>query len=387
MIRPTNGGGKQSNYGLPIGTLLCVQFPCSPCTSVFTVKRQDNILGFLFALAHNARDANKSTILYTKALDICSFVQHKTIGNGGRLLLPIAAQDLPRLQKVFLTSGAVLGMKSSSAMAAVAAYFQAIELMISPPSIYHGGGGYTTRELILASFLAMFLLQPPKDDCLPSELARSLGLPENISCPYLIESKYNLFEAVRNSGDQVLYAILRLGRGALPFMLLVPEQTIRLPSLLFPTSAGVFPAICLQEEDGQLQPPTESKRRDASLMTSTILLALAKRYQDLPASAISLPGFNSTFNVNHALSIMFYYLALSLAPSPSTYNNMGIVLSTILTTSTYTNPQGGQTILTGTSLAQIYYTAGLQLDPAHPHLLTNLGSLYKDQGSLGEAIR
>ena len=66
MIRHTNGGGKQSNYGLPIGTLLCVQFPCSPCTSVFTVKRQDNILGFLFALAHNARDANKSTILYTK---------------------------------------------------------------------------------------------------------------------------------------------------------------------------------------------------------------------------------------------------------------------------------------------------------------------------------
>jgi len=30
---------------------------------------------------------------------------------------------------------------------------------------------------------------------------------------------------------------------------------------------------------------------------------------------------------------------------------------------------------------------GLHLDPAHPHLLTNYGTLLKDQGLLTEAIQ
>lgn len=326
-------------------------------------------------------------MLYERALDVCLFVQRKILGNDGRLLLPVAAEDLPRFQKVFLTSGTILGMNSSSAMAAVSAYFRGIELAISPPLAYFSGTGRTTRELILAMFLAMSLLQPPEDDRLPSQLSQSLNLAQNVSCSSLIDSKYDLFEAVRTFGDQVLLAILRLGHGALPFMLLTPEQTARIPYLLFPYSTGVLPAICTQDQHGRLQPPADLRRHEASNMTSTILLALAKRYQDLPASAVAIPGSSGTFNVNHALSIMFYYLALSLAPSPSTYNNMGIVLSTILATAPYTDPTGSQSILTGTSLARMYYTMGLQLDPAHPHLLTNLGSLFKDQDNLEEAIQ
>ena len=100
-----------------------------------------------------------------------------------------------------------------------------------------------------------------------------------------------------------------------------------------------------------------------------------------------IPGFSGKLNVNHSLSIMFYYLALSLSPSPSTYNNMGIVLSSVSTSVLQVSPEGETSVLTGTNLARIYYTAGLQMDPNHPHLLTNLGSLFKDQGNLEEAIR
>ena len=316
------------------------------------------------------------------------FVKRKVLSDSGRLLVSVSAVGLPRLQKVLLTGGTILNMHQSSATAAIITYFQAIELVISPPSFQFTGGGYSTRELILASFLAMYLLQPPwDDDHLPQALAQSLGLSGDSSCSSLVASRINLFDVVRNSGDRLVHSILHLGGGALPFMLLAPEQANRLPDILLPFSAGVLPALCTQDADGRLQPPTESKRRDANLMTSAILLALAKRYQDLQSSEVHLPGFNGTLNVNHALSIMFYYLALSIAPSPSTYNNMGIVLSTISSTPPYTDPQGPQITLSGWLLAKQYYLAGLQLDPAHPHLLTNLGSLYKDQGDLEEAIK
>ena len=50
-----------------------------------------------------------------------------------------------------------------------------------------------------------------------------------------------------------------------------------------------------------------------------------------------------------------------------------------------TGPDGQ--VLDGTALARMYYTAGLQLDGKHPHLLTNLGSLLKDQGQAEQAIK
>lgn len=37
-------------------------------------------------------------------------------------------------------------------------------------------------------------------------------------------------------------------------------------------------------------------------------------------------------------------------------------------------------------LALQYYEAGLKLDPKHPHLYTNLGSLLKDMGQLPQAV-
>ncbi|KAJ6144179.1 hypothetical protein N7470_008074 [Penicillium chermesinum] len=88
----------------------------------------------------------------------------------------------------------------------------------------------------------------------------------------------------------------------------------------------------------------------------------------------------------------------SLQPSPSTANNVGILLAGI-----QNNPPArglvrsngesqhpeipGVVPGSGISLALAYYNYGLQLDSRHAHLYTNLGSLLKDIGQLQAAIK
>jgi len=77
---------------------------------------------------------------------------------------------------------------------------------------------------------------------------------------------------------------------------------------------------------------------------------------------------------------------LALSPSPSLYNNIGVALSG-LSAVPMDDVHGNHQALTGQALAKTYYEMGLHLDPAHPHLLTNYGTLLKDQGLLTEAIQ
>ncbi|KAK9368593.1 glycosyl transferase family 41-domain-containing protein [Lipomyces kononenkoae] len=72
-----------------------------------------------------------------------------------------------------------------------------------------------------------------------------------------------------------------------------------------------------------------------------------------------------------------YYISLALHPSPSTANNIGILLASLAP---------ALPMPTEHSLALEYYRYGLSLDSRHPHLYTNLGSLLKDQGRLAHAV-
>ncbi|KAG5367383.1 putative UDP-N-acetylglucosamine--peptide N-acetylglucosaminyltransferase SEC [Yarrowia sp. C11] len=76
--------------------------------------------------------------------------------------------------------------------------------------------------------------------------------------------------------------------------------------------------------------------------------------------------------------LSLYLLSLSLNPSASTANNIGILLNSLSTSM----PNRSHV----RSLALSYYQYGLSLDPRHPHLYTNLGSLFKEQGRLQPAI-
>ena len=170
-------------------------------------------------------------------------------------------------------------------------------------------------------------------------------------------------------------------------LLLAPEKARQTARLVF-SGNGELPGLSLV--------PRGPSRRAANQTTSNSLLSLAKIFQD----AISNGGAGSSLlqrppGVGDILAL--YYLSLALQESPSTANNVGILLAGV-------QPglagQSGQSLDlsgypavpgvppgSGLALALAYYQYGLRLDPKHVHLHTNLGSLLKDIGLLDLAIQ
>ncbi|KAH7309416.1 glycosyl transferase family 41-domain-containing protein [Stachybotrys elegans] len=173
-------------------------------------------------------------------------------------------------------------------------------------------------------------------------------------------------------------------RGPLRPLLLPPERARHTANLLFPTT-GELPGLC-HVPDG---PP----KRAAIQTTSNSLLSLAKIFQDAMSSGGSDICLRQPSGVGEILAL--YYLSLSLQESPSTANNVGILLAGVqhsITRSTTFNAPSQPSIPgvpagSGSALALAYYHYGLRLDPKHVHLHTNLGSLLKDIGQLDLAIQ
>uniref|UniRef100_L2GIE8 protein O-GlcNAc transferase n=1 Tax=Colletotrichum fructicola (strain Nara gc5) TaxID=1213859 RepID=L2GIE8_COLFN len=168
--------------------------------------------------------------------------------------------------------------------------------------------------------------------------------------------------------------------------LLLPPEKARCTAKLVFSGNGELPGLRFVPEGGP--------KRAAVQTTSNSLLSLAKIFQDAMSSGTSSNGLmRKPTGVGDILAL--YYLSLSLQESPSTANNVGILLASVQqpaaimspgTLSTQPNipgiPPGS-----GLALALAYYNYGLLLDPKHVHLHTNLGSLLKDIGQLDLAIQ
>lgn len=170
-------------------------------------------------------------------------------------------------------------------------------------------------------------------------------------------------------------------------LLLPPEKARQTAQLVF-SGTGELPGLAFVAEG----PP----RRAASQTTSNSLLSLAKIFQDAMSSGVPAPGIlRRSSGVGDILAL--YYLSLSLQESPSTANNVGILLAGVQqAVPNSTSPTIESTSQTGIpgvppgsglALALAYYQYGLGLDPKHVHLHTNLGSLLKDIGQLDLAIQ
>ena len=172
------------------------------------------------------------------------------------------------------------------------------------------------------------------------------------------------------------------------------EQILLPPEMALETSRLVFPS------QGQLPGLAEvvngMAKRAAISIVSNSLLSLAKIYQDgMSSSGASANGPRATSGVQEILAL--YYLSLSLQPSPSTANNVGILLASVQhSTSSQTSMEPSRPVDpmipgvvpgSGIALALKYYNYGLHLDDHHAHLYTNLGSLFKDIGQLNAAIK
>ena len=172
------------------------------------------------------------------------------------------------------------------------------------------------------------------------------------------------------------------------------ETILLMPNVALKTAELVFPA------NGQLpglrEVPEGQSRKAGISVASNSLLSLAKIYQDGMSS--SGAGALNTKNAPGVQDILaLYYLSLSLQPSPSTANNVGILLASVQQTispGTLSGCKESQAVVipgvtpgSGIALALAYYNYGLNLDNRHAHLFTNLGSLLKDIGQLQAAIK
>jgi tetratricopeptide (TPR) repeat protein len=176
-------------------------------------------------------------------------------------------------------------------------------------------------------------------------------------------------------------------RAAAAPLLLSPETAKHTAQLVFRASGGQLPGL-------QFMPENSHKKQVIST-TSNSLLSLAKIFQDAMSNGAASPGL-----MRHAAGVgdilALYYLSLSIQESPSTANNVGILLASVQQgSSQHITP--AETALcrnipgivpgSGLALALAYYHYGLTLDSKHVHLHTNLGSLLKDIGQLDSAIQ
>ncbi|KLJ09734.1 hypothetical protein EMPG_14832 [Blastomyces silverae] len=169
-------------------------------------------------------------------------------------------------------------------------------------------------------------------------------------------------------------------------LLLYPDKALQTATLVF-SPQGNLP--------GFRHIPDGIAKKAAISTTSNSLLSLAKIYQDGMSASSSLGGSKTSTGVRDILAL--YYLSLSLQPSPSTANNVGILLASIQQNGPPNPPRAsGENQLpdipgvvpgSGIALALAYYNYGLNLDSKHAHLYTNLGSLLKDIGQLPAAIK
>jgi len=170
-------------------------------------------------------------------------------------------------------------------------------------------------------------------------------------------------------------------------ILLSPDMALETSRLVFPPQ-GRLPGL-------ESVPDGFSQKAAVSIVSNS-LLSLAKIYQDgMSSSGAAAIAPRATSGVQEILAL--YYLSLSLQPSPSTANNVGILLASVqLSARSKMNVKlrnmessniPGVIPGSGIALALAYYDYGLKLDTRHAHLYTNLGSLFKDIGQLQAAIK
>ncbi|KAL2136783.1 hypothetical protein VTI74DRAFT_1435 [Chaetomium olivicolor] len=170
-------------------------------------------------------------------------------------------------------------------------------------------------------------------------------------------------------------------------LLLSPDKAKHTAQYVFASTGGRLP--------GLQHIPEGAHKKSVVATTSNSLLSLAKIYQDAMSNGAGSGLIRQPAGVGDILAL--YYLSLSLQESPSTANNVGILLAGVQQAAPVQHLSASDMGLSalvpgivpgsGLALALAYYQYGLTLDPKHVHLHTNLGSLLKDVGQLDLAIQ
>lgn len=322
--------------------------------------------------------ASGNTLAYHQALELCQ-----------QLLSRIVTEDVERhrihrLQRLYFMSGTLRAlMDDASHSDCLQDYVFAVELGL------RGGvwstPRFTIRDLVVGACLAGLLICDDPSLTIPDVILQSLNTTTRTYTSEMVKKpKFDLLRAVHESGDRLVRALSH--NGILPVILLRPEDTDQLLAILFGASVGVLPAVSNMDEDAEPLPEKAIER--TNFMTSTCLLSLAKRVQDLPLGTAFLPSPGGVaLQSSISMDLLLNFLAEALSPSPSTCNNLGILVQSLPNTRLHFNDAGEQEVITAKSVARTWYDRGLRMSPSHPYLLTNSGSLYKDENNLGIAMK
>ncbi|GAA96750.1 glycosyltransferase family 41 protein [Mixia osmundae IAM 14324] len=348
----------------------------------------DNLLSVLCTAQPSQTSTKGESIAATpprheEAIQLCDFVEQRIFYADDAKVKPkrplitpayIPASNVHRFQTLF-NAKANLWANLGRADKARCNYEKGIEIALARgPSIL----GFDVRDFMLASCLASLCLMREAlgEDALMcmNTIDQELGLSHHGKFYW-----QDLLTSVSRQSDNVAAALLRQGGGFLPMTLLTPELIARLPSHLFASTGGILPSLYSQNG-------TTSSLAQTNQTTSTLLLTLAKIFQDGIGSPNVTVAAVEGIPLSPSMLLPLYYSALALHPTPSTYNNLGILLASLTASTTVLTPDGAKS-MSGQDFALLFYETGLKLDPSHPHLYTNLGSLLKDMGSLQEAVQ
>ncbi|KZW02187.1 hypothetical protein EXIGLDRAFT_665525 [Exidia glandulosa HHB12029] len=287
----------------------------------------------------------------------------------------VLPSQLHRLQNLLLYAAVLRGALYNNSHA-LADHIYPLDVVLRPPRVLGlpppDEDALKMQHIILAACAIGVLMTSTRDSASTNAIAGALGLADISQFPSLVNGegraignfeRAGIVYAVHASRGRVEQTLMTIGGGVLPTVLLLPGQAMKLPNFLFASTRGKLPALSSLADDS-----------DARRVSANILLALAKVFQEAGALGSAL---------------ICFYLALGLHPTSSTYNNAGILLSSLGpgVTALVTDDNGHSRVQDAQTIARAYYTNGLALDDQHPHLLTNLGSLLKDQGQIGEAMQ
>ncbi|KAG2071746.1 hypothetical protein BDR04DRAFT_486557 [Suillus decipiens] len=300
--------------------------------------------------------------------ELCAHFKAQT----DRLLASVTPRHAHRLLNVFTSVANIQQKVDGNTSSTLRHYVNAIEtgIRLSPPLC--SGTTLTFRDIILASWFAsvVFSTLPPSPE--PNNILEAI---QNRACtnhlPHFDNTSLALVHAVHHASDSFINAMLDSTTGTLPNVVLFPDQAKMLLTVVFasPHTSHVWAAL----HSGQLT-------YEVKVATSSALLTLARRIQEgalIADLCLDIPHCSSD-----ALVLLLHYLALSLFPSASAFNDTGVVLCGLSSNVVPNTPR----VASGRDVARLYYEKGLQIDPTHPHLLSNFGSLLKDAGHSTSAV-
>ena len=337
-------------------------------------------------------DSNAPHILqiHRQALQICNLVMGHLPENPVRMEEVHRSQNTFRLRALLLRSLQEVGQWEDLVDGIEIGINTALAPQLSSPAASVRPRKATLDGLLLrAHCVGKSICENKEPGTSPND--DSLDTPDGTSPTAAVrQESFNLLQPSEAPGWKTLE----------PTLLLLPEEALRLPLMLWPSTHGSLPSVAVSNAPGNSRDDVQMEwlRALTNAATSRLLRAWGTSVQDFLDTQPSTVGRDHTtsgpvpcsiFQATRSLIVLAGYLALALSPTAMSYNDLGILLSSSGGQSRASRSSRSSPLdeTTSHNLSRVYFEAGLAVDPDSVYLLTNLGSHWKKERNYEEAIR